>query len=52
LQNHPQLALATSAFGDYIKAEVLGDSITFADKVDGVELSFDEVESILKVEKA
>jgi len=46
------LPLLNSAFGDYIKAEVLGDSITFAEKVDGVELSFDEVESILRVEKA
>ncbi len=52
LQNDEALQAATAAFGDYIKAEVLGDSIAFAENVTGTELVFDGIESVLSVEKA
>jgi isoleucyl-tRNA synthetase len=51
LQNQPDLAQAVQTFGDYIKAEVLGDEILFAENVEGTELSFDELESRLLIKK-
>ncbi len=52
LKNHPDLEAAVDRFGEYIKSEVLGNSIAFAEKVDGEELVFDEVESTLQISKA
>jgi isoleucyl-tRNA synthetase len=52
LQPHPDLELAVSGFGDYIKSEVLGNTITFTEISNGEELVFDEVESRLSVTKA
>lgn len=52
IQNHPELEKAVAAFCDYIQAEVLGDSISFAEKVKGVELNFDEVEGMIQVKRA
>ena len=52
LQNHPDLELAVADFGEYIKSEVLGDSISFADSVEGEELSFDEIDSVFQIIKA
>ncbi len=49
LQNQPDLEKAVATFGEYIKAEVLGEGIVFAEKVEGVELSFDEIESSFSV---
>jgi isoleucyl-tRNA synthetase len=51
LKNHPDLEAAVDRFGEYIKSEVLGNSIAFAEKIDGEELVFDEVESRLRVTK-
>ena len=51
LQKADELELAASRFGDYIKADVLGDRITFAANVDGEELSFDGIESKLSLRK-
>jgi isoleucyl-tRNA synthetase len=51
LQNQPDLAQAVQTFGDYIKAEVLGDSIEFAEKVEGEELVFDEVVSRVNIKR-
>jgi isoleucyl-tRNA synthetase len=52
LQPHPDLELAVRGFGDYIKSEVLGNTITFTEISNGEELVFDEVESRLSVTKA
>jgi isoleucyl-tRNA synthetase len=52
LQNNAELLAAVLAFGEYIKAEVLGDEILFEEKVDGTELSFDDIESALAIEKS
>ena len=41
---------AVEAFGDYIKAQVLADSITIADN-NGVESEFDEFNLHILVEK-
>ena len=46
------LEAAAAKFGDYIKSEVLGNSISFAEIVEGEELSFDEIESSLVIVKA
>ena len=52
LKNHPDLEAAVDRFGEYIKSEVLGNSIAFTEKVDGEGLVFDEVESTLQISKA
>ena len=51
LKNHADLEAAVNRFGEYIKSEVLGNSIAFGDLSDGEELVFDEVESRLRVTK-
>jgi isoleucyl-tRNA synthetase len=48
-QNQEDLEKAVAIFGDYIKSEVLGDSISFAEQVHGEELVFDEIESVFQI---
>lgn len=50
LESHDVMNKAVEAFGDYIKAQVLADSITIADN-NGVESEFDEFNLHILVEK-
>ncbi len=52
IDNHDAIRPAVEQFGDYIKAEVLGDSLTLAENVDGVDVELiDEVSVMILVEK-
>lgn len=52
IENHDAIRAAVEQFGDYIKAEVLGESLTLADSVDGVNVELiDEVSVMILVER-
>lgn len=50
IASNAQIETAVKAFADYIKGQVLADSITLADN-DGVNTNFDDFDANIKVEK-
>jgi len=51
IEPNEQITKAVSAFGEYIKGQVLADSIKVAEN-DGQEIDFDDFKAAIKVEKA
>lgn len=51
IQNHPEIAAALSAYGDYVSGQVLADSIELVDGVEGTEFDFDSFKVNVNIQK-
>ena len=51
IQNHPEIAAALSAYGDYVSGQVLADSIELVDGVEGTEFDFDSFKINVNIQK-
>ena len=51
IQNHPEIAAALSAYGDYVSGQVLADSIELVDGVEGTEFDFDSFKVNVNIQR-